>query len=128
MTRAFFVPGPLPGLNEIIAACKSGRGKQNAYARMKSEWSGIVAAHARSQRIPCMDHVTITLHWYERRVGRKRGRDPDNIMAAVKFVLDGLVDAGVLADDGVDDVRAIRHEWTFGLVTPGVQVAIESQP
>ena len=38
-------------------------------------------------------HITIT--W----IGNRRRRDPDNLFAAMKSYIDGLVDAGLIADD-----------------------------
>jgi hypothetical protein len=56
-----------------------------------------------------------------------RNRDPDNVAAAVKYVLDGLVRAGIVADDRWNNVVSIEHVF---LLAPkeGVQVFITPQP
>jgi len=105
----------------MIAAAKSGRGKGNAYSRQKAVWTSTVAASARSH---CLGHVpspvTITCVWHE----PSARRDPDNVQAAVKFVLDGLVEAGVLSGDRRKDIASVRHE-VITSNTPGVAVTIE---
>ena len=37
-------------------------------------------------------------------------KDPDNIFFGVKFILDGLVNAGVIKNDGRKNIRHISHE------------------
>lgn len=123
MTRgSFWVDGPLPGQNEIVAAAKSGRGRGNAYARQKAVWTNAVAVAALAagmRRIP--SPVTVSCVWVE----ESARRDPDNVQAAIKFVNDGLVKAGVLAGDRRKDIAEIRHEVITG-DTAGVQVTIET--
>ena len=46
--------------------------------------------------------VHVTLHW-----GGNRRRDPDNTTGLLKGVMDGLVSAGVLADDSFDVVQRL---------------------
>jgi Holliday junction resolvase RusA-like endonuclease len=53
-----------------------------------------------------------------------RRRDPDNFAAAKKFILDGLVQAGVLADDGWDEVVGFDESWIVDKEKPGVLVTI----
>lgn len=123
MTQSVFIPGPLPGQNEIIDAAKSGRGKRNAYSRMKAMWSGVVAAHARSARLkPMASPVSVEFTWME----PNARRDPDNIHAGAKFCLDGLVEAKVLAGDGQKHISRILHGPIKVGYGPGVIVTLES--
>lgn len=41
------------------------------------------------------EHVTCTVHFFE----DSMRRDDDNVISGLKFVLDGLVTAGILKDD-----------------------------
>lgn len=122
MTRvSFWVDGPLPGMNEVVAAAKSGRGRGNAYARQKAVWTNCVAVAAMAAGCKLVPSpVTVSCVWHE----SSARRDPDNVQAAVKFVLDGLVDAGVLRGDGRADIAAVRHEVVTSK-TPGVAVTVE---
>ena len=53
--------------------------------------------------------VSLYFYWYR----QNKKTDPDNIEFAKKFILDGLVKAGVLSDDGWDEIKEIRSK--FGL-------------
>jgi hypothetical protein len=122
MRAQVFIPGPLPGMNEMIAAAKSGRGKASAYARMKATWTAVVATHARRAfAANYFGRVRVFCAWSEEAMRR----DPDNVTAAVKFVLDGLVEAKILHCDRWHCVAGIQHEWEVGAV-PGVLVELEN--
>lgn len=120
---AIWIPGPLPGVNELIAAAKSGRGKGNGYSRLKSTWGDTVWAHAKAARARRMDSpVSVQFVWRE----RDKRRDLDNIAGGgQKLVLDGLVKAGVLAGDGWRDVFSIEHRFQVDPKNPGVMVYLE---
>lgn len=120
MPQQLFIPGPLPGMNEILAAAKSGHGKGNAYSRMKREWCNIVWAYAKSARLRPVPRASVAFEWRE----KDRRRDIDNVAAASKFVLDGLVKAGVLAGDGQAHVTAMSHAFTVDSRNPGVLVTV----
>ena len=48
------------------------------------------------------------------RVRDRYRRDPDNISGPAKAILDGLVDAGLLVDDGPEHVRRVSYELASG--------------
>lgn len=123
-----WVPGPLPGLNELIAAAKSGRGRGNAYSRLKAEWTNVIVIHAKAARVPAFSRrVFVTFEWVE----KTRKRDPDNIAAGGrKLVLDALVKAGVLQGDGWKYLATWTDRfvlWHPGLKGPGVGVTIQEE-
>lgn len=129
MTAGLWVPGPLPGMNELIAAAKGSGGRGAAYARIKDEWTTTVWAYAKAARLPKFPgRVVLSFRWLE----RDRRRDPDNVAAGGrKLVLDGLVTAGVLRGDGWRFVQSWRD--SFDVYTsvplargPGVEVTLES--
>lgn len=120
MTQQFFVKGKFPGMNEMIAAAKSGRGAGNAYSRMKSIFTAKVAGTARAAKITRVRRAFISLTWHE----ETKRRDPDNFVAAQKFVLDGLVNSGVLESDGWNHVTGLDHYWINEPGNPGVTVTI----
>ena len=95
--QTFFIPGPLPGLNEIIAAGKKiipwlSKGKRRVYelTQLKERWDTRVVHEVMFHKIKPMDAVDVKLVWIE----PNRRRDKDNVMAGKKFILDGLVKAG----------------------------------
>jgi hypothetical protein len=107
------VPGPvlrfvvscrLPGLNDMLDWAKR---HSNIYSKHKKQWTMFCGACARRgiglKRIEFPVRVRVT--WRE----PNRRRDPDNIHAGIKMIMDGLVQAGILKDDGWDEVAVIEH-------------------
>lgn len=118
MIQSRWIPGEFPSMNEIIAAAKSGRGRSNAYPRLKARWTAH-AMNATMGMIP-VKSCSVSCSWVSR-TGRK---DPDNVAAGVKFVLDGLVKAGILPNDGRSEVKRIFHSFMVSK-SPGVYVYID---
>lgn len=121
MSQSFFVPGPLPGMNEIVEAGKAGKAgsRGRIYAAMKRDNTALVQLCARLLHPMAAAHVR--LEWRE----PNRRRDPDNVRAGAKFVLDGLVAAGILSGDGWSQIRSIRDEFGLDADRPGVWVTLE---
>jgi len=111
----FEIPGRLPGLNEIIAAAKSHFG---AYAKMKHEHTTAIAWLAK--KLPTYKRVALVITWYE----PDQRRDPDNIMAGQKFILDGLVRAGTITNDSRRYIQSITHRFMVDRENPRVEVKI----
>ena len=107
------VPGSLPSMNEIIAASKKHWAQ---YSNMKKENTEAVAWVAKGQELH--RRVIVECTWY---CGNKR-KDPDNVQAGVKFVLDGLVEAGVLENDGWQQVAGIVHRFEIDRDNPRVEI------
>lgn len=121
----FWVPGPLPGMNEIVAAAKVG-GKGHAYSAMKSKWTNLVKLNALAARIPKGKFTKVRLHmlWSEASKPNGAQRDPDNIEAGQKFVWDGLVEAEILPNDKRANNAGSTHSHVLGPLA-GVEVTIE---
>ena len=115
--QVFFVPGPLPGLNEIIAASQQiipwlSKGKRRVYemTQLKETWDNRVVGECMFFKIKPMDSVDIKLVWIE----QNRRRNKDNVMAGKKFILDGLVKAGILKNDGWAQVGRFTEDVILG--------------
>lgn len=94
-----------PTLNEIIGSARKNR---FASAALKKKWTAMIATAAREQGAkPIKGEVYLEYVW---RVKNRR-RDQDNITAAQKYILDGLVTAGILEEDNLKIVRSpvIHH-------------------
>lgn len=113
----FEIPGRLPGLNEIIAAAKSHYAK---YSTEKKEHTEEVAWLAKLARLPKFEKAHLVITWFE----PDRRRDPDNIMAGQKFILDGLVQAGVIPNDNQKHIVSIVHRFRVDKQNPRVEVEI----
>lgn len=114
----FEIPGRLPGLNEIIDAAKQGKGKYQPYALMKEEYTNSIAWLAK--KLPAYEKVALIITWYE----PDRRRDPDNIMAGQKFILDGMVQAGTIPNDSQKYISGIIHRFRVDKQNPRVEVEI----
>ena len=114
----FEIPGRLPGLNEIIDAAKQGKGKYQPYSIMKEEHTSMITWIAKM--LPKYERVELIITWYE----PDRRRDPDNIMAGQKFILDALVQAGVIPNDNQRYIAGITHRFEIDPVRPRVEVEI----
>jgi Holliday junction resolvase RusA-like endonuclease len=118
----FTIPGQLPGMNEIIKAAKSHFG---SYSKLKKEYSEsiincILAGAMKTNRciFSCQVDVNITWHCANKR------RDPDNIMAGTKFILDALQVSGVIKNDNWNGIRRIAHEITLDRKNPRIEVEL----
>ena len=111
----FEIPGRLPGFNEIIEAAKR---NPHEYARMKETYTAMVAWLAK--KLPRFEKVALVITWYE----PDQRRDPDNIMAGQKFILDGLVAAGTIPNDSQRYIQGILHRFRVDKQNPRIEVEI----
>lgn len=110
------IPGEMPGMNEIIDAAKS---HYHRYNDMKQTNTDIVTWVAK--KISKKKRVFLEITWY----CRNRKRDPDNIAAAVKFIWDGLVQAGVIENDGWNENAGWANHFKVDKDNPRIEVKIK---
>lgn len=120
MRQSFFVPGPLPSLNEMIAAAKGYNGRGFAYSKMKQEWTDLVVECALKAGLQPMETALVRCRWQE----KNTRRDLDNVRAGVKFILDGLVKAEILPSDTQKAVWEIHDVIAVVKDNPGVSVEL----
>lgn len=128
MLASLWIPGPLPGLNDLIAAAKGAGGRGRAYSVLKRDWTAVIKGIAHREKTPAFPgRVMLFFHWFE----KDKRRDPDNVAAGGrKIVLDGLVAAGVLKGDGWRHVQVWQDRFDVAasvplVRSPGVSVTIE---
>lgn len=121
-TAKAWIRGPLPGLNEIIAAAKSGRGRSNAYSRMKKDMGGRIGEYLLKARLPTFTKpVVIHYRWFE----PNKRRDPSNISSGGrKFIEDALVKSGIIKNDGWKHVQGFSDSFVVSEM-PGVEIEIK---
>ena len=112
------IPGQLPGLNDIT---DTARANIRQAARQKREYTDRVAWCAKSAKLPHMEKVDVKITWFE----PNKKRDKDNINAGIKFILDGLVVAGVLDNDGWKQIGTITHDVQVDKLNPRVEVELQ---
>lgn len=127
-TYSFFVPGPLPSLNDIIDANKQTKTRSGkmlvglGYTGMKERWGNAIVAIIRRAKVPPIKRVRVLFQWME----SKRNRDPDNVAAGKKFVFDALVKAGVIENDGWKQVAGFSDVFIVS-DRPGVEVSVRDE-
>ncbi len=113
------IPGEMPGMNEIIDAAKKGRKGYQPYAVMKKENTNIVTWVAK--KVPKKKRIHLDITW----IAKDKRRDPDNIAAAVKFIWDGLVEAGVIKNDGWNENGGWSNHFEVDKNNPRIVVIIK---
>ena len=95
------VPGHPPGGNALH------RMQHWQVRKVRDEWrqaAFILALDARPGEWAPLDRASVAVYW---RFRVRRKRDLDNLVAGLKPLLDGLVDAGVLVDDSSDHLISL---------------------
>ena len=97
-----------PSQNDII---RVNRAHPLSYGVMKEKYCEIACEAIKSQidMTECpIKRIEVVFVWYE---VRKFARDPDNIQGGDKFIMDALVEAGVIEDDSLIQVAGIRNHF-----------------
>lgn len=118
MTGVFTIEGRFPSLNDYVDAERRNR---FAAAKMKRRETERARAAAAASGIPAFTgRVTVRFLWVE----PNRRRDLDNVAFAKKFVLDGMVAAGVIEGDGQSHVVGLADLFEIDPVRPRVVVEV----
>ena len=113
--------GTLPGLNEIIDA---NRRNVHSGAKLKKEAQFLVVLAARKclKKWRPSGPVWLGFTWYE----PNKKRDKDNVAGGGrKIILDALVEAGVIKNDGWNEIAGFTDDFKVDKNTPRVEVEIE---
>lgn len=104
-------------MNEIVAASKSHYG---TYSKLKKKYTQLVMDSA--ENLPSIESANFRITWH----CKNKRKDKDNIIAGQKFIFDGLVDSGVLNNDGWKEVGDISHSFKVDKENPRVVVEIQT--
>ena len=113
--------GSLPHLNAYIQKERSNRFMG---AKLKKDATELVTWQAKKYAGKVKEFpVNIVFTWH---VPSNRGKlpDPDNIAFKQKFVLDGLVHAGVLPDDTYKYIESLMHQFEWNVAEEKVIVGL----
>lgn len=107
-----------PDLNDIVSAYKR---HWSAGAAQKRDYTALVRDLAVVTGQPrWTEPVKVMFVWVE----ENGERDFDNVRSAAKFILDGLVEAGVLEDDDPAHVSDLRDRYEIDPARPRVEVHV----
>ena len=119
-SQTFTIQGELMDLNAFIKALNSHYIVGN---RAKQENTDAVSYSAKKAKIKPVETypVMIAFTWYS----PNERKDIDNVAFAKKFVLDGLVRAGVLENDGRKQIRGFEKEiFLIDKNNPRIEITI----
>lgn len=119
MRDVFYIEGSMPSLNEYVSAERANRFKAAKIKRQETERVRLAAVNQSVQHF--VGPVIVRFLWVE----STRRRDLDNIAFAKKFVLDGLVAAGVL--DGDSQRYVVGLQDTFEIDPHYPRVVVENR-
>lgn len=112
----FTINGSLPSMNEIVAASKK---HHMSYANMKKDYTALVQISAAN--LPKIKKADFEITWY----CKNKRKDPDNIAGGgTKILMDGLIKAGVMPNDGWNEVNSITHKFEVSKENPRIEVSI----
>ena len=115
----FIIPDRLPNLNDIIDAAKQGKRGFQPYAEMKKIHEEKICWIIK--KLPQFDKVKIRITWYE----PNAMRDPDGIIAGLKFIMDSLVKMKVIPNDSQKYIKGIENIFDIDRDNPRIEVEIE---
>ena len=114
--QKLIIKGQLPGLNEMTNANRT-----NIYmgSKQKKEFTNLVVWSCKACKLMPVDGLNdYEFTWF----CKDKRRDKDNRMAGQKFVFDGLQRAGVIKNDGWDQVGIVTHRFEVDKANPRVEI------
>lgn len=113
----FEIKGTMPSLNEYDSQHSS----WHTNAALKRRWTNAVATCAGlAAKGRSYDSVFIEIRWIE----KNKKRDKDNIAFAKKFILDGLVKAGIIANDGWKEISGWSESFAVDKLNPRIEITV----
>jgi hypothetical protein len=113
----FTIPGELTDLNTYINA---ERGNKFQAAKIKKRNTELVCLLTKNlQTVEAK--VKIIFTW----ITKDEKKDPDNIAFAKKFILDGLVESGVLGNDGRKQIAGFEDKFDVDKQKPRIEIELQ---
>jgi hypothetical protein len=108
-----------PTLNEQIDLARS---DWRASATVKKTWTNKVADLTQTVDFSFDDKVWLEYHWHLKTFAR----DSDNVSAASKYILDGLVDAEIIRNDNLMVIQSPVSHYFYRAKSDGVLLRLSS--
>ena len=121
MKQTIILKGDWPAVNTSLNNAKR---HWSLYAKEKRDWTHRVWAEAKAGKLRAhTPPVRLQFHWYMKDLRR----DPDNLRGvATKYVLDGLVQAGVIPDDSPKYIAGFTDVFVLDRKNPRIEVTLET--
>ena len=122
MQGTFTIQGRLVGMNEIIGAARNNRfGSASQKKSQMQIVTDAILADEVFRKLRFEKKVNIYVSFIE----KSSRRDIDNITSANKFILDSIVNYGILIDDSQKYVTKIVSEVFVDKENPRIEVRLE---
>lgn len=122
--NSFIIPHELTDLNNFIYQQRTNKYKGNKSKMDNTGLCEIYISRAIRSGLKVEDYpIEITFSWY----AKNRRKDPDNIAFAKKYILDAMQKAGLIENDGFNQISGFRDVFYLDKVNPRVEVKIESK-
>ncbi len=108
MIKQFEISGKLIGFNEYINLCRRNKYSANN-VKKKIDNNIIECIKKQIGNVRFKNKVTLEFHWIE----PNRKRDLDNIAFAKKFILDALVKAKIIENDGWKNIEGFNDYFSI---------------
>ena len=113
------IDGELIDLNKFVNAQRANR---FGGAAMKKKYTDKCASafspmKAKQLRLPITLHIT----WY----CKDKRKDKDNVAFAKKFILDGMIQCGLLKNDGWSEIAGFTDDFEVDKENPRIEVELE---
>ena len=122
MHGTFTIQGRLVGMNEIIGAARNNR---FGSASQKKSQMQIVTDAIQADEVFRKLRFEKKVNIYVSFIEKSSRRDIDNITSANKFILDSIVNYGILIDDSQKYVTKIVSEVFVDKENPRIEVRLE---
>lgn len=125
--QKFRIDGAYLGRNEEERLARSHWSKANEVKRDETEMAAWCAKEAGLKRVTYPVDVLIEFSEqvrFYKNGNRKKPRDCDNVQGAIKPIVDGLVRAGIVQDDGPDYVKRVIPIVRYVKEDPHITVAV----
>ena len=122
MQGTFTIQGRLVGMNEIIGAARNNR---FGSASQKKSQMQIVTDAIQADEVFRNLRFEKKVNIYVSFIEKSSRRDIDNITSANKFILDSIVNYGILIDDSQKYVTKIVSEVFVDKENPRIEVRLE---
>ena len=108
----------LTDLNTYINAERSNRFKASKIKKTETDYVSKLAKEAKLQ--PTDRPVYMLYKWY----CKNKRKDKSNVAFARKFIEDGLIEAGIIKNDGWNDIEGFQDKFLIDKDRPRVEVFI----
>lgn len=115
--QTLIIKGSLTDLNSYINAERSNRFKGAALKKADTDY---VMYECIRQLKAIKEPVYLVFNWF----CQNKKKDKDNISFQKKFILDGIVKAGIIDSDGWNDIQGFTEEFYIDNKNPRIEVIL----